>query len=51
MVRPDDENGVTDVFLVDAAQALAGNVLPYRYSMATLAARSVGLGCAMEMTQ
>ncbi|MFN3243181.1 MAG: beta strand repeat-containing protein [Planctomycetota bacterium] len=33
-----DENGAVDVFLVDVAQALAGNVLPYRYSLTTLEA-------------
>ncbi|MEC7724259.1 MAG: PKD domain-containing protein, partial [Planctomycetota bacterium] len=38
VLRPNDENGVTDVFLVDAAQALSGNVLPYRYSLTTVEA-------------
>ena len=37
-VLREDGNGHTDVFLVDAAQALAGNVLPYRYSLTTVEA-------------
>ncbi len=33
-----DGNGHTDVFLVDTAKALTGNVLPYRYSLTTVEA-------------
>ncbi|MGK0434410.1 MAG: PKD repeat protein, partial [Planctomycetota bacterium] len=35
-LRPNDLNGSTDVFLVDVTQALAGTVLPYRFSMTTI---------------
>jgi len=31
----DDENGVTDVFLIETSRVLAGSVLPYRFSLTT----------------
>ncbi|MGK0205806.1 MAG: PKD repeat protein, partial [Planctomycetota bacterium] len=35
-LRPDDVNGSTDVFLVDVAEALAGTILPHRFSVTTI---------------
>jgi len=46
-VLRDDGNGVTDVFLADIAQALAGSVLPYRFSLTTREATD-GNGASTE---
>ena len=35
-LRPDDDNGSTDIFLVDVTQALAGTILPHRFSVTTI---------------
>lgn len=35
-LRPGDLNGSTDVFLVDVTQALAGTILPHRFSVTTI---------------
>lgn len=46
-VLRDDGNDVTDVFLVDVTQALAGTVLPYRFSLTTVEATD-GDGASTE---
>jgi PKD repeat protein len=46
-VLRDDGNGVTDVFLADIAQVVAGSVLPYRFSLTTVEATD-GNGASTE---
>jgi PKD repeat protein len=35
-LRPNDDNGSTDIFLVGVSQALAGTILPHRFSVTTI---------------